>query len=89
MAIRGKLRDVVQEMDILDDEWTVYLGGRVGAIHGRGAFRRFKKVVCELDRLDAGYTFRERALEEIAAGWLEANSTPFEGGSGASAGGEA
>lgn len=47
------------------------------AIHGAGAFRRFKRVCEHVDLSDAWYRFRDEALEEIAVEWLEANGIPF------------
>ncbi len=52
------------------------------AIHGSGAFRRFKDTICRLGVEDDWYRFRDRALEEIAAGWLEENGIPFERNAG-------
>ena len=47
------------------------------AIRGRGAFRCFKDVIHERGIAPAWYAFRERALEEIAADWLDANGIAY------------
>ncbi len=48
------------------------------ALHGRGAFRRFKDAVHRLGIVDAWYRFRETALEEIAIQFLEAHRIPYQ-----------
>lgn len=47
------------------------------AIRGQGAFRRFKEVIHERGIAEAWYAFRQRALEEIAVEWLEANGVAY------------
>jgi hypothetical protein len=47
------------------------------AIRGRGAFRFFKAVIHERGIAEAWYAFRQRALEEIAVEWLEANGVAY------------
>ena len=47
------------------------------AIRGTGAFRRFKEVVQEHGIAETWYAFRQRALEEIAVEWLEANGVAY------------
>ena len=42
------------------------------ALHGQGAFRRFKDAVQRLGIADEWYRFRDAALEEIAIEFLEA-----------------
>jgi len=48
------------------------------AVHGRGAFRRFKDVVHRLGIADEWYRFRDAALEEIAIEFLEAHEIAYE-----------
>ena len=48
------------------------------AVHGRGAFRRFKDAVHRLGIADEWYRFREAALEEIAIEFLEAHGIAFQ-----------
>ena len=48
------------------------------AIHGSGAFSRFKRVLDEFGIRDLWHTFRGTAFEEIAVAWLEENDIPFE-----------
>lgn len=52
------------------------------AVHGRGAFRRFKDVVFEEDLPDAWFAYRYARLEDLARGWLEAEGIAYvdEGG---------
>ena len=50
----------------------------LNALHGRGAFRYFKDQLRVHDLTDRWYEYRERAFEEIAIDWLEANGIPYE-----------
>ena len=43
------------------------------AIQGRGAFRRFKDLVYDLNLEDAWYDYQEKAHEKIARQWCEEN----------------
>jgi hypothetical protein len=47
------------------------------AIHGRGAFRRFKDAVQKLGIADEWYRFRDAALKEIAIEFLEAHGIAY------------
>ena len=47
------------------------------ALHGRGAFRRFKDAVHRLKIADEWYRFRDAALEEIAIEFLEAHGIAY------------
>lgn len=47
------------------------------ALHGKGAFRRFKDAVHRLGLADEWYRFRDTALAEIAVDFLEANGIEF------------
>jgi hypothetical protein len=47
------------------------------ALHGRGAFRRFKDALQRLELTEEWYRHREAALEEIAAEFLEANGIVY------------
>lgn len=47
------------------------------AIRGKGAFGRFKALAQRCGLLEAWYAYRDRALEEIAAGWLEVNGIAY------------
>ena len=47
------------------------------AVHGRGAFRRFKDAVQRLGIADEWYRFRDAALEEIAVEFLEAHGIAY------------
>ena len=48
------------------------------ALHGRGAFRRFKDAVHRLGIADQWYRFREAALEEIAIEFLEEHGIAYQ-----------
>ncbi|HEV8722464.1 MAG TPA: hypothetical protein VGW77_17750 [Candidatus Binatia bacterium] len=48
------------------------------ALHGRGAFRRFKDAVHRLGVVDEWYRFRDAALEEIAIEFLEAHGIAYQ-----------
>ena len=48
------------------------------AVHGRGAFRRFKDIVHRIGIADEWYRFRDSALEEIAVEFLEAQGIAFQ-----------
>jgi hypothetical protein len=48
------------------------------ALHGRGAFRRFKDAVQRLGIADEWYRFREAALEEIAIEFLEVHGIAYQ-----------
>ncbi|MDA0831951.1 MAG: UPF0158 family protein [Planctomycetota bacterium] len=47
------------------------------AISGKGAFRYFKDTIHQHNIADNWYRYRNTALEEIAAGFLEAHGIPF------------
>lgn len=47
------------------------------AIRGRGAFRRFKELIHERGLAEAWYEYRQRALEDIAADWLETHGIAY------------
>lgn len=47
------------------------------ALHGRGAFRRFKDALQRLELTEEWYRYREVALEEMAVEFLEANGIVY------------
>jgi hypothetical protein len=47
-------------------------------IRGSGAFRRFKHAIYHYNISDYWYRYRQKALENIAIDWLEANSISYE-----------
>lgn len=49
----------------------------LAALHGRGAFRRFKDAVQRLGMAEAWYRFREAAFEEIAIEFLDAKGIAY------------
>jgi hypothetical protein len=48
------------------------------AIHGPGAFRRFKQAIRRLGIEEEWHRYRDSALEEIAKEWLEAHGLAYE-----------
>jgi uncharacterized protein UPF0158 len=49
----------------------------LSAIHGSGAFGRFRHAIQQLDIRDDWYGFRQAAFEEIARTWLEAHNIRY------------
>jgi hypothetical protein len=47
------------------------------AIHGRGAFRRFKETIGRLEIEEDWYRFRDAAIESIAKEWLESHGIEY------------
>jgi hypothetical protein len=47
------------------------------SLKGKGAFRRFKDTLLDLDIQDAWYEFRRQEFEQIAMEWLEAEKIPY------------
>lgn len=47
------------------------------AIIGRGAFRRFKDLICELEIANVWYDYLEKAHEKIAIEWCEDNQIEY------------
>jgi hypothetical protein len=136
MALPVSLQSVVDEMDVMNEDWIAYINRRTGqlvtitdydreestealqaedspdfialpskfdiheysimerfcasisdsrlreelfsAIRGSGAFSRFKGVIRSSGVEDAWYSFRQQALESIAASFLEAHAIPYE-----------
>ena len=48
------------------------------AIRGRGAFRYFKDTAHETGVIDDWYRYRDQAMREIAADFLNAEGIPFD-----------
>ena len=48
------------------------------AIHGRGAFRRFKDVLHRTNSQDQWYAFRNERLKKEIAEWLEMKEIPYQ-----------
>jgi hypothetical protein len=46
-------------------------------IKGKGAFRRFKNMIDDLEIHDEWHHFEHQQLEDLAVEWLEANGIPF------------
>ena len=69
-SIMERFADSVSDVPVRDE--------LLDAIHGRGAFRRFKDAVRRLGRADEWYRFRDAALEEIAIEFLEAHGIAYQ-----------
>jgi len=54
----------------------------LAALHGRGAFRRFKDAIQRLDVTEEWYRFRQAALEELAIEFLDAAGIAYCRGPG-------
>jgi hypothetical protein len=50
----------------------------LAAIHGSGAFQRFRHAIRQLGIEEDWYSFRQSAFEEIAKAWLEAHHIPYK-----------
>ena len=50
------------------------------ALRGRDSLTRFKDVLQEHGMIPVWYAFRERALEDLAAGWLDAHGIAYRRG---------
>ncbi len=61
----------IMERFCLGVEDSELRGVLLTAIRGWGVFRRFKAVIHERGVAEAWYEYRQQALEEIAADWLE------------------
>ena len=48
------------------------------AIHGRGAFRRFKEAIHRLGVAEQWYDYRETELRQIAIDWCESHGLEYE-----------
>jgi hypothetical protein len=46
------------------------------ALHGKGAFSRFRAELERLDLRDQWHSYRQAALEELARSWLEQHGLP-------------
>src|SRR5215469_10299607 len=47
------------------------------AVHGEGAFRRFRDAIRRLDLEDKWLRYREAEYERVAREWLEENNIPY------------
>ncbi|GIN56024.1 hypothetical protein J8TS2_03430 [Lederbergia ruris] len=66
----------INEYQMMEDFCYVLSDGNkknklLNAIRGRGAFRRFKDLVFQLDLEEEWYTFRDNAYKEIAIRWCQ------------------
>ena len=47
------------------------------AIHGKGAFRHFKRIIQEHDVDERWFQFKSEALQQMVASWLDANGIVY------------
>jgi uncharacterized protein UPF0158 len=47
------------------------------AVHGAGAFRRFRDAIRRLGLEDSWYRYRQAQYEQVAKEWLEENKIPY------------
>lgn len=50
----------------------------LGAVHGSGAFRRFRSAVERLGLLDVWYRYRDEAIQQIVRDWLENHKLAYK-----------
>lgn len=50
----------------------------LAAIHGGGAFRRFRAAIERLGLLDSWYRYREEAIKQVAREWLEEHNLSYK-----------
>ena len=72
----------IHEYSIMERFAEVYEDRRTSAellrsLKGKGAFRRFKDTLLDLDIQDAWYEFRRQEFEQIAIEWLEEEKIPY------------
>ncbi len=67
MAVIVSLRQIVEELEALPDE----------AIRGRGAFRTFKDAVHRRGTQGDWYGFRDAAIADIVAAWLDEHGVAY------------
>jgi predicted phosphoadenosine phosphosulfate sulfurtransferase len=75
----------IHDYRIMEDFSRTYPNDRVSAallaaIRGKGAFRRFSSLVDEFSIQNKWHQFQQKAYEEIAIDWLEANGIPYTRG---------
>ncbi|WP_408008488.1 UPF0158 family protein [Pseudalkalibacillus sp. A8] len=49
----------------------------LSSIRGKGAFRRFKDRIVELDIEEQWYSYRDERFKQIAIGWCRDNNINF------------
>lgn len=72
----------INEYDIMEDFCGSIRNDRISnalylAIRGRGAFRRFKNLICKYGIEDSWYKFRGEAFEKIAIRWCQENQIVY------------
>lgn len=72
----------INEYSMIEDFCFMQVGSRqtelLNAINGKGAFRRFKDKIDELDLEDAWYTFRDESYKEIAIDFCKHHGLEYE-----------
>lgn len=72
----------INEYRMLEGFSSSYPDEKIGdilydAIHGSGAFGRFKKMVNHFEIQDAWYQYRDRAYKEFAIDWLDSHRISY------------
>jgi len=72
----------IHEYEIMERFARRYQDERTGrellrSIQGKGAFRRFKDTISDLNIWDEWNSFRTKQFEEIAVDWLESAELPY------------
>jgi hypothetical protein len=75
--------DDIHEWSIMEKFAESVKSGRIReellrALHGRGAYRRFKDAVARHDLQSDWYEFRDEALKQIVIEWCEGNNLPWK-----------
>lgn len=70
------LRKVAAEMDAASNEWVVGINRRTGE-PGTVTDDEARPVEGDRTGIGDGYAFRDRALEDIPAEWLETNGIAY------------
>ncbi|MFK8184794.1 MAG: UPF0158 family protein [Phormidesmis sp.] len=50
----------------------------LAVLGGRGSFQRFKQAIHQHDVTEGWYSFKQSALEQVAADWLEENGISYD-----------
>ena len=67
------MEDFIEELE--DDRKRTIL---FKTIQGRGAFRRFKDKICELDMESMWFSYRQKAFCQIAVEWCEDHDIQYD-----------
>ena len=76
-------QDEIRPYDMMEDFIETLPPGKAEeklaeAIIGKGAFRRFKDTLYDLDLSDSWYKFQDEAYRQLAIDWCEENNLEWE-----------